>query len=121
MAAQRGQPSDIAHPCSNARFSGLEGSFEKFKNPESTDGSVLAMGKGPRSNSIPGSNFGHSKEPRQVLSDFLWGLLILSIYLGMLQTQYPHEPLPCPWTPPPPNYYIFVKLYLSTDQELTQN
>ena len=125
------------------------GLFEKFKNPESTDGSVPAMGKGSRSistqegelcpiklcdapqalgnytpkkpylwpgvmflrnsktqnqkfgvlwlwNRVPGhwpprgANYGHSKEPRLVFSDFLGGLLIRSIYLGMLPTQYPH-------------------------------
>ncbi len=37
-----------------------------------------------------GPNYGHSKEPRLVFSDFLGGLLIRSIYLGMLPTQYPH-------------------------------
>ena len=37
--------------------------------------------------------------------DFLGGLLIQSIYLGMLPSQYPHKPLqsPFPWTPPPPS------------------
>ena len=37
-----------------------------------------------------GANYGPSKEPRLMFSDFLGGLLIQSIYLGMLPTQYPH-------------------------------
>ena len=67
--------------------------FEKFKNPESIDWCALALEQGSGHWPPWGPSYGHSKEPRLVFSDFLGGLLIRSIYLGMLPTQYPHEPL----------------------------
>ena len=65
--------------------------FEKFKNPESKVWCALALEQGSRSLAPQGGpSYGHSKEPRLVFLDFLGGLLIRSIYLGMLPTQYPH-------------------------------
>ena len=64
--------------------------FEKFKNPESIDWCALALEQGSDHWPPWGPSYGHSKEPRLVFSDFLGGLLIRSIYLGMLPTQYPH-------------------------------
>ena len=64
--------------------------FEKFKNPESIDWCALALDQGSGHWPPWGPSCSHSKEPRLVFSDFLGWLLIRSIYLGMLPTQYPH-------------------------------
>ena len=52
----------------------------------------LDLGLGLDKNISPrGPSYGHSKKFRQVLLDFLGGVLIGSIYLGMLPSHYPLE------------------------------